>query len=116
MKEIIADAGLVAFCGLYCGACGSYLKGRCPGCHLHEKAAWCKVRACCIEAGYSSCADCVTFFDPKDCSKFNNVFSKAFGFVFRSDRRACIMQIRGRGLSAHAEDRALHKSHTIKRS
>jgi len=32
MKEIIADEKLVAKCGLYCGACGAYLKGRCPGC------------------------------------------------------------------------------------
>jgi hypothetical protein len=27
MKEIIADPQLVAHCGLYCGACGAYLRG-----------------------------------------------------------------------------------------
>jgi len=26
MKEIVADSKLVAYCGLYCGACKSYLK------------------------------------------------------------------------------------------
>ena len=61
MKEIVSDPKLVAFCGLYCGACRAYLKDRCPGCHDHEKASWCKVRICCLEAGYSSCADCTEF-------------------------------------------------------
>ena len=51
-------AELVARCGLYCGACGSYLKGRCPGCRENVKATWCKVRACCGEHSYASCADC----------------------------------------------------------
>lgn len=116
MKEIVADAGLVAFCGLYCGACGSYVKGRCPGCHQNEKATWCKVRACCRETQYSSCAECATHPDPQDCKKFNNFISKAIGFVFRSDRRACIMQIRNKGLQTHAEDMALQKRQSIKRA
>ena len=51
MKEIISDPKLVAFCGLYCGACKAYLKERCPGCHDNEKATWCKVRTCCLENG-----------------------------------------------------------------
>jgi hypothetical protein len=33
MKAIVADAGLVAYCGLYCGACKAYLKEKYPGCH-----------------------------------------------------------------------------------
>ena len=116
MKEIVADVALVAPCGLYCGACGSYLKDRCLGCRKNEKATWCKVRTCCREAGHSSCADCTTFPDPKDCKKFNNFFSKAIGFVFRSDRRACIMQIRKKGLQGYAEDMALRKRRTIRLS
>ena len=43
MKEIVADPKLVAYCGLYCGACGAYLRGRCPGCIENYKATWCKV-------------------------------------------------------------------------
>jgi len=115
MKEITTDAGLVAYCGLYCGACRSYLKDRCPGCHNNEKATWCKVRSCCNNAGIASCSDCTTFSDPKDCGKFNNVFSKVIGFVLRSDRRACIMQIRAKGISGHAEDMAMHKRQSIRR-
>jgi hypothetical protein len=114
MRGIIADAGLVGYCGLYCGACGSYLRERCPGCHQNERASWCKVRTCCKEQGYSSCADCTTVADLKDCRKFTNFLSKAIGVVLRSDRRACILQIRERGLQGHAEDMALHKVQTIR--
>jgi hypothetical protein len=114
MKQIVVDAALVAFCGLYCGACRRYLSDKCPGCHDNAKATWCKVRTCCVEANYSSCAECKTFADPKDCGKFNNVISRAVGFLLRSDRRACIMQIREKGLKSHAEDMALHKRQTIR--
>ena len=102
MKQIVADPELVAYCGLYCGACPRYLKDRCPGCHENSKATWCKIRSCCIEHGYASCADCEEFTDPHDCRKFHNLFSRAIGFVLRSDRRACVYQIRERGREEHA--------------
>ena len=89
MKPIAADVNLVAYCGLYCGACGAYRRGRCPGCHENSKATWCKVRSCCMENGHSSCADCKTPADPRECRKFNNFIAKIFGLIFRSDRRAC---------------------------
>lgn len=114
MKEIVADTGLVGYCGLYCGACRSYLRDRCRGCHENERATWCKVRTCCRERGYSSCADCNTVTDPELCNKFNNVMSKVVGFILRSDRRACILQIRERGLTNHAEDMAFHKRQTMR--
>ena len=77
MKQIIADKNLVAYCGLYCGACRSYLKGRCPGCHENTKASWCKIRPCCAEHSYATCADCEEFTDPDDCRKFNNWIGKS---------------------------------------
>ena len=43
-KEIITDKNLVAYCGLYCGACRSYLKRKCQACKDNEKASWCKVK------------------------------------------------------------------------
>ena len=94
MPTIVADTRLVAYCGLYCGACGAYRRGRCPGCHENKKAAWCKVRTCCIDNGYATCAECHSQADPRDCEKFHNWISKLFGLIFRSDRRACILQIR----------------------
>ncbi len=89
MKALVSDPKLVAHCGLYCGACRAYLKGKCPGCHENEKASWCKVRSCCISNGFATCADCKEFPDPNECKKFNNFISKLFGLIFRSDRPAC---------------------------
>ena len=115
MKPIVADVQLVAYCGLYCGACGAYRRGRCPGCHQNQKAAWCKVRSCCIASGYSSCAECKAPADPRDCRKFNNFIAKIFGLIFCSDRRACILEIREKGLQGHAEQMAARQAQSIRR-
>lgn len=37
MKEIAKNTDLIAYCGLYCGACKSYLMEKCPGCHETQK-------------------------------------------------------------------------------
>lgn len=42
-------SGDVAYCGLYCGACKSHRKGKCPGCRENSKATWCEIRKCCQE-------------------------------------------------------------------
>lgn len=115
MKEIVSDVTLVAHCGLYCGACKAYLRGRCPGCHENRKATWCKVRSCCIDHGYASCAECGQYADPMACQMFNNVISRIFGFLFRSDRAACIAQIRERGVQGHADAMAETRRQTIRR-
>jgi hypothetical protein len=103
MKKVISDSKMVACCGLYCGACKSYLKENCPGCYDNKKASWCRIRTCCSENSYASCADCKEFVDVMECKKFNNLISKIFAFVFRSNRSACIQQIKDIGLQAHAE-------------
>jgi hypothetical protein len=115
MREVVSDAGLVAYCGLYCGACRAYLKERCPGCHENAKATWCKLRACCIERGYKSCADCADFADPMQCGKYNNFISKVVGFLLRSNRAACIGQIKKLGVQGHADAMAAAKKQTIRR-
>ncbi len=113
MRTIVADAELVARCGLYCGACKSYLNGRCDGCKKNDSATWCGVRKCCAESNFLSWADCKTYTNPRDCGKFHNFISRIIGFFLRSDRRACIDQIRKLGLKGHAEDMAAQKRHTI---
>jgi hypothetical protein len=115
MREIVADKNLVAYCGLYCGACGKYLHEKCPGCHENTKATWCAVRACCTERGYASCADCADHQNPKDCAKFDNVISRLFGFLFRSNRAACIACIRQRGIDAFATDMAARRAQSMPR-
>ena len=106
MEPIAASADLVAYCGLYCGACGRYRKGRCEGCRENARAGWCKVRSCCIENGWASCADCETYTDLHQCGKFHNVFSRIIGFVLNSDRHKCIDRIREIGPAAYAEEMA----------
>ena len=115
MKEIPQNNGLIAYCGLYCGACKSYLKEKCQGCHENSKASWCKVRSCNMTNNYQSCADCKEFSNPMDCKKFNNFMSKAFAFVFRSDRGACIAKIKEGGYENFAAYMAENKLQSIKR-
>ncbi|MFA6583689.1 MAG: DUF3795 domain-containing protein [Elusimicrobiaceae bacterium] len=112
MKEIIADTRLIAACGLYCGGCGAYLKGKCPGCSGNDRASWCKVRTCCLEKKVKSCADCPT--DVKKCGYYTNFISKAVGFFLRSDRSACIARIKQIGYPAFAGEMAAAKTARIK--
>lgn len=109
VKPVIADARLVAHCGLYCGACPRLLKGACPGCAENDKATWCGVRNCCRANGHPTCADCREFADVMACKKFNNLISRIFGLVFRSDRRACVEMIRERGVEGFARHMAEHR-------
>ena len=58
MKPIVPDTQSIAACGLYCGACRKFLIGKCPGCKRNEKATWCKIRSCCQENKFNTCAEC----------------------------------------------------------
>jgi hypothetical protein len=115
MKEIVSKPELVAYCGLYCGACRRYLREKCPGCHDNAGATWCKVRLCCLENGYASCADCREFENPRECRKFNNLIAKMFGLLFRSNRAACIAQIREVGIQGYADKMTELKRMSVKR-
>jgi len=113
-KEIIVDKNLIAYCGLYCGACTRYLKGKCPGCKENEKASWCKIRKCCIEHEFNSCADC-HIMPLNDCKTYNNFMAKVFGFIFNSDRAACIARIKETNYEEFAKEMAEKKVMTIKK-
>ena len=115
MKVVVADTSLIAYCGLYCGACGKYLKEKCPGCHDNVKAGWCGVRTCCMEHGYASCSDCTLVEDITVCGKLNNFISKLFGLLFRSDRLACLAAIRVRGYEDFARTMAEKKIMTFRK-
>lgn len=114
MKEIVTDNHLIAYCGLYCGACRSYLAGRCPGCKDNVKATWCKIRQCCTENNFTSCADCKSI-GLTECKKYNNFISKVIGYLFNSDRSACISKIREIGYDAFATEMASNRKQTLKR-
>ena len=114
-QQLIPDIKQIAYCGLYCGSCQSYLKGKCKGCAKNDKASWCKIRTCCIENKYQSCAECKQYKEPMDCSKFNNLFSKFFALVFKSDRNACINMIKQSGYEGYALYMAQNRLQTIKK-
>lgn len=108
------DSIHVAACGLYCGACRKFRNKKCPGCAENQAARWCKIRQCCIDNGYKSCADC-TIMPLEDCKKFNNFVGKLFSILFRSDRPACIRCIRLIGYDRFAENMQQTNRQTIRK-
>ena len=97
MNEVsLSQLKLISKCGLYCGNCKKFKLGKCAGCVENEKASWCKVRTCCLENAYSTCADC-TQKNPHKCKSLNSFISSAFSFIFRRDRRASIDFIKSNG-------------------
>lgn len=115
MNTIKNDTSLIAYCGLYCGSCKSFIKSKCPGCAGNEKASWCEIRKCCIANNIKSCADCSEFSDVKQCKKYNNFIARAIGFVLRSDRPACIAMIKQNGYENFATYMSVHGFQTIKK-
>ena len=115
MEENIANQtdsstqiGLVSYCGFYCGACPKYTKGDCQGCKGESpKCAVgfkaCKVRPCCIENGFSTCADCNKFSSVKDCKIYNPLMIRFGQFITRTNRRKGIEMIQEKGESEFAK-------------
>lgn len=97
---------IVAYCGLACTNCGMYKKGKCAGCHSDKPMNRnCAMKACAIEHQYSTCADCTEFKNLKECRKLNNLVSKFFGFIFRTDRIGNLDRIRANGLDVFIEEK-----------
>ena len=113
MKTIVPDTQTIAACGLYCGACHKFLSEKCPGCKQNEKATWCKIRSCCLENEFYTCAECS--HDVSECKLFSNWIGKVFAFLFNSDRPACIRYIKEQGEQAFAEEMSKRKCQTMKR-
>ena len=113
MKTIAPDTKNIAACGLYCGACRKFLAEKCSGCKPNKKATWCKIRSCCQENKFNTCAECS--HDVRECKLFSNWISKVFAFLFNSDRSACISYIKEQGEQAFAEEMTKRKCQTIRR-
>jgi len=58
--------------------------------------------------------NCRDFDDPKDCRKYNTFIARMFGAVLRSDRRACIMQIKEHGAEEYARAMAASGAMTMR--
>jgi hypothetical protein len=115
MKDVTANAEFVARCGLYCGGCRSFRKGSCPGCRDNVKATWCKVRTCCAERSYGTCAECTEHADPGGCRTFDGWIARVIGVVLNSDRRACVLKIRELGADGFAAFMAARGRQTLPR-
>lgn len=113
MKPIINSTELIAACGLYCGACKKYLKDKCPGCTKNRTATWCKIRQCCRNNGYKTCAECD--MNISKCKYHKTFINKLYSFIFNSDRPACIRYIRRNGEKAYAERMTWEEQMSIRR-
>lgn len=97
-----SDINLISYCGFYCGACPKSIKNQCFGCKgdnsqcaIGYKA--CKVRPCCIENGYSSCAECEKYNSVKECQIYNPILVRFGQFITRTSRRKGIEMIKENG-------------------
>lgn len=63
------------------------------------------MKACAMERGYVTCADCTEFSDLKACRKLNNLVANFFGFIFRTDRIGNLNRIRTIGMEAFIEEK-----------
>jgi hypothetical protein len=101
-NQIITDERLISYCGFYCGACPKFLKGECQGCKGDSPECAvgynsCKVRPCCINNGYSSCAECKKYDSVSDCKDYNPLMIRFGQFITRTNRRKGIEMIKEKG-------------------
>lgn len=66
---------MVSYCGIYCGACPGFHKGRCKGCRTavrkssHKRSCGYGMRICCEEKEIDYCGQCEEY----PCSKINRL-------------------------------------------
>ena len=114
--EIVRDENLVAFCGLYCGACPRYLKGKCEGCRtVDHNPNWCKVKPCNVDNEYNSCADCTRFESVAECKAFNPLLIRLGEYLSKTSRQAGIQMIKEKGQSEFVAFMAENQLVSIKR-
>lgn len=69
---------------------------------------------CGIDNNYLSCADC-KLIEPAECKKFNFIIAKIIGFIFNTDRKACIDCIKEKGYEAFVKEMSAVKRMAFKR-
>jgi hypothetical protein len=101
-EQVTDKEQLIAYCGLYCGACPSFTSGKCDGCRSNSaKSAvrykQCQVKLCCAENGFFTCADCTIYASTKDCKKYNPLLLRIASRIEGSDRSKAIEMIKAKG-------------------
>ena len=81
----------VGCCGAYCGTCRPLRDGCCRGCKLGYRtgardlsSARCRMKVCCLNKGFETCADCPEF---DSCEVVQGFFGKN-GYKYRKYREA----------------------------
>ncbi|MBF0543853.1 MAG: DUF3795 domain-containing protein [Candidatus Riflebacteria bacterium] len=104
-KEVI-----IARCGLVCSECGSYLKGKCSGCHSEKPMfANCPTKKCTLEKNILTCAECSDFQNLKECGKLHNWISRFFGWIYGTNRIGHLESIRKTNLESFKQSRTAKK-------
>lgn len=102
-REQTADnEKLIAYCGIYCGACPSFTSDKCEGCRSNSaksaiKFKKCQVKPCCVENGFFTCADCDKYVSVKECKKYNPLLLRIASKLEGSDRSKAIEMIKTKG-------------------
>lgn len=98
---------ILAYCGLVCSNCGMYRKGKCLGCHSDKPMNRnCRMKACAMARGYTTCAECKDFRNLQECKKLYNLVSRLMGLIFRTDRIGNLNRIRQVGLDEFKAEKA----------
>ncbi|HBE04290.1 MAG: hypothetical protein A2096_03985 [Spirochaetes bacterium GWF1_41_5] len=81
----------IGCCGAYCGTCPALKKGLCKGCKTgfitgerNLSKARCKIKICCIQNGFNTCADCSLF---TSCGIIQNFYIKK-GYKYKKYKNA----------------------------
>lgn len=99
---------LVSYCGIYCGACPGFHRGRCKGCRATENKQTRKgscgygMRKCCEDKGLDYCGPC----DQYPCSKINKLINSQKGrkeYDYRHNIPKNFEMIRKEGLATWLE-------------
>ena len=111
---------LVSYCGLNCGACPSFLKGKCKGCRGNTPDCAvgfrsCKVKPCCVENGYNTCADCKKYQSVNSCKDYSSPLVRFGEFISQTSRGKCIEMIKKDGIKPFLEFMENKKWLTMKR-
>jgi hypothetical protein len=97
------DLSYVAYCGVVCAKCGALLKGKCKGCRVEPIWTRCPTRACAIDKGLTSCAECDE--DYEECKKINNLIAALIRLILRRDRRRNLAAIKEVGIERFVSER-----------
>jgi hypothetical protein len=101
-EQMTGSEQLISYCGFYCGACPTFTSGKCEGCRGDSpKCAvgykTCSVKPCCVENGFSTCADCTIYTSLKECKKYNPLSIRFGEWISNTSRGKAIELIREKG-------------------